>query len=98
MGAAVVHITLFPPPPPPPPFSPQATVGAIVAGGAADLDGRLLVGDEITHINNRSVMDASHRDVISFMGEAAAQGEVVLGIRRKMPMAGKSCLRGVDTF
>ena len=51
----------------------QATIGAIVSGGAADLDGRLLIGDEITHINGRSVLDASHRDVISLMGEAAAQ-------------------------
>ena len=58
-------------------------------GGAADLDGRLIVGDEITHINGFSVMDASHREVISLMGEAAAQGEVVLGIRRKMPLPGE---------
>lgn len=50
------------------------------------MDGRLLVGDEITHINHSSVMDASHRDVISLMGQAAALGEVILGIRRKMPM------------
>ena len=64
----------------------QATVGAIVSGGAADVDGRLLVGDEITHINHHSVMDASHRDVIGLMGQAAAHGEVVLGIRRKMPI------------
>ena len=69
-------------------LSSQATVGAIVEGGAADLDGRLIIGDEITHINGVSVMDASHRDVISLMGEAAAQGEVVLGIQRKMPMPG----------
>lgn len=64
----------------------QATIGAIVAGGAADLDGRLQIGDEITHINGYSVVNASHRDVISLMGEAAAQGEVVLGIRRKTPV------------
>ena len=64
----------------------QATVGAIVSGGAADVDGRLLIGDEITHINHHSVMDASHRDVISLMGQAAALGEVMLGIRRKMPL------------
>ncbi len=50
------------------------------------MDGRLQVGDEIIAINQRSVMDASHREVISFMGEAAAQGEVVLQIQRKMPM------------
>ena len=61
-------------------------------GGAADLDGRLIVGDEITHINGMSVMDASHREVISLMGEAAAQGEVVLGIRRKMPLPGEEAV------
>jgi C-terminal processing protease CtpA/Prc len=64
----------------------QATVGAIVPGGAADVDGRLQVGDEITHISGHSVIDAPHHNVISAMGEAAAQGEVVLNIRRKMPM------------
>lgn len=63
----------------------QATIGAIVAGGAADLDGRLQIGDEITYINGYSVVNASHRDVIALMGEAAHHGEVVLGIRRKMP-------------
>lgn len=68
----------------------QATVGAIVPGGAADVDGRLQVGDEITHINGLSVMDAPHQNVISAMGEAAAQGEVVLKIQRKMPIPGET--------
>ncbi|KAL5517751.1 hypothetical protein EMCRGX_G003360 [Ephydatia muelleri] len=54
-------------------------------GGAADLDGRLQIGDEITQINGRSVLDAAHQDVINYMGEAAAQGEVTLKIRRKVP-------------
>ncbi len=58
-----------------------------MAGGAADLDGRVQIGDEITHINTYSVVNASHREVIGLMGEAAAQGEVILGIRRKMPMS-----------
>ena len=52
------------------------------------MDGRLIVGDEIIRINGVSVMDASHRDVISLMGDAAAQGEVTLGIRRKSPVPG----------
>ena len=64
-------------------------MGAIVPGGAADVDGRLQVGDEITHINGFSVIDAPHHNVISAMGEAAAQGEVVLNIRRKMPVPGQ---------
>ena len=70
----------------------QATVGAIVEGGAADLDGRLIVGDEITHVNGVCVIDASHREVISLMGEAAAQGEVVLGVRRKMASPGERAM------
>ena len=45
-------------------------------------------GDEIIRINGVSVMDASHHDVISLMGDAAAQGEVTLGIRRKIPVPG----------
>ena len=44
------------------------------------------IGDEISHINGYSVVNASHRDVISLMGEAAAQGEVVLGMCRKQPV------------
>ena len=51
----------------------QATIGAIVSGGAANLDGRLLIGDEITHINGRSVLNAWYRDVVVLMGEAATQ-------------------------
>ncbi|XP_064400489.1 uncharacterized protein LOC135346702 isoform X2 [Halichondria panicea] len=65
----------------------QATVEGIVAGGAADLDGRLQIGDEISHINGNSVINASHREVIGLMGDAAALGDVVLGIRRRMPMS-----------
>lgn len=40
-------------------------------------------------------MDAPHQNVISAMGEAAAQGEVVLKIQRKMPIPGKTvCFTG----
>ena len=76
----------------------QATIGAIVPGGAAHLDGRLQVGDEITHINGLNVMNATHRDVIELMGEAGAHGDVALNIRRKLPHAdsgyptGRYCL------
>ena len=65
----------------------QATIGAIVPGGAAHLDGRLQVGDEITHINGLNVMNATHREVIELMGEAGLHGEVTLSIRRKLPHA-----------
>ena len=68
-------------------------MGAIVPGGAADVDGRLQVGDEISHINGLSVIDAPHQMVISSMGEAAAQGEVVIKIRRKMPVPGQDVMK-----
>ena len=67
----------------------QPSVADIVPGGAADLDGRLQVGDEITHVNGHSVIDAPHHNVISAMGEALAQGEVVLNICRNMPVPGE---------
>ena len=60
------------------------TIGAIIAGGAADVDGRLTVGDEITHINGRSVVNASYRDAIGLMRMAAVQGVIVLRVRRIM--------------
>ena len=66
----------------------QATIGAIVPGGAADLDGRLLVGDEITHINGQPVIDATHHEVIGLMSQAGTMGSVSLRIQRKMPQTG----------
>lgn len=69
-------------------FSLQATIGAIVPGGAADLDGRLQVGDEITHINGQPVIDATHHEVISLMSQAGTMGSVSLRIQRKMPQTG----------
>ena len=42
----------------------------------------LQVGDEITHINGYSVVDASHREVVQLMREASVIGEVILSIRR----------------
>lgn len=50
------------------------------------------MGDEITHINGLSVMDASHRDVIQLIAQAGQVGKVELHIRRKMPwpMSGPS--------
>jgi len=66
----------------------QATIGAIVPGGAADLDGRLQVGDEITHINGQPVIDATHHEVIGLMSQAGTIGSVSLRIQRKMPLTG----------
>lgn len=67
-------------------MSSQASVGAIVPGGAADVDG-LRVGDEIIRVNHHDTTDVSHSMIISFMTQAAASGEMTLRIRRKMPLA-----------
>ena len=57
-------------------------IGTIVRGGPADLCGQLQRGDEIHHVDGISVVGATHRRVISLMGNAALAGEVTLGIHR----------------
>merc|ERR1740129_876714 len=61
----------------------QVSIGHIVPGGAADLDGRLFSGDEIAAVDNNSVMGASHHVVVGMMGAAAQHGQVTLTIRRR---------------
>ncbi|XP_046984274.1 membrane-associated guanylate kinase, WW and PDZ domain-containing protein 1 [Schistocerca americana] len=63
----------------------QVSIGHIVPGGAADLDGRLCTGDEIVSVDSQSVLSTSHHHVVQLMGKAAANGRVVLGIRRRIP-------------
>ena len=43
------------------------------------------VGDELIHINGVTVVEATHKEVIQLIAQAGQQGEVVLGVRRKMP-------------
>jgi len=54
-----------------------------VPGGAADIDGHLRPGDEITFVDGMSVFGASHRKVVQLMAEAAQNGHVTLRIRRR---------------
>lgn len=68
-----------------PPF--QVSVGDIVAGGAAELDGRLRAGDEILYVDGQCVIGASHRRVVQLMGHSGAQGTVTLGVRRRLSPA-----------
>jgi atrophin-1 interacting protein 3 (BAI1-associated protein 1) len=66
-------------------------VGHIVAGGAADMDGRIRSGDEIMSVDGFSVLKASHRQVVRLMNAAAARGQVTLVVRRRVfpqPMIG----------
>lgn len=62
----------------------QVSIGHIVEGGAAEIDGRLRSGDEIVSVDDQSVMNCSHHHVVQLMGKAAASGKVTLGIRRKI--------------
>ncbi|XP_021927239.1 membrane-associated guanylate kinase, WW and PDZ domain-containing protein 2-like isoform X3 [Zootermopsis nevadensis] len=63
----------------------MVSIGHIVPGGAADLDGRLCTGDEIVNVDSQSVLSTSHHHVVQLMGKAAANGRVTLGIRRRIP-------------
>lgn len=60
----------------------QVSVGHIVPGGAADMDGRLRQFDEITHVDGNSVLNASHHRVVQLMTNAALNGRVTLSVRR----------------
>lgn len=62
----------------------QVSVGHIVPGGAADLDGRLRTGDEIISVDSMSVLGSSHHKVVQLMGQAALNGRVSLGVRRRV--------------
>ncbi|OQV21245.1 Membrane-associated guanylate kinase, WW and PDZ domain-containing protein 2 [Hypsibius exemplaris] len=62
----------------------QVSVGFIVPGGAAERDGRLEVGDEILNIDGMSVIGSEHRQVIQMMQRSSSNGNVVLGVRRKI--------------
>lgn len=72
-GSQLVHL----------PHGAQVSIGHIVPGGAADLDGRLMTGDEIVFVDGQNVLHASHHHVVQLMGAAALNGCVTLGLRRK---------------
>ncbi|CAH1103300.1 unnamed protein product [Psylliodes chrysocephalus] len=62
----------------------QVAVGHIVAGGSADIDGRIRSGDEIVSVDGYSVIKASHRQVVQLMNTAATRGQVNLILRRRI--------------
>lgn len=55
-----------------------------MAGGAADLDGRIRSGDEIVSVDRYSVLKASHRQVVQLMNAAGSKGQVHLVLRRRI--------------
>ena len=69
-------------------FFYQVSIGTIVRGGPADLNGDLQRGDEIHHVDGINVIGSAHRRVISLMGNAALAGEVTLGIHRNPAKSG----------
>ncbi|PNF21214.1 hypothetical protein B7P43_G05085 [Cryptotermes secundus] len=76
----------------------QVSIGHIVPGGAADLDGRLCTGDEIVNVDSQSVLSTSHHHVVQLMGKAAANGHVTLGIRRRIPTQDVSSYARADIY
>ena len=62
----------------------QVSIGHIVPGGAADLDGRLFSGDEIIAVDNVSVINSSHHQVVGLMGSAAQNRQVTLTVQRRI--------------
>lgn len=56
-------------------------IGSIVIGGVAHRDGVFKAGDEIISINDRSVVGASHHDVVQLMSQTGPT--VSLLVRRK---------------
>nr|XP_039270672.1 membrane-associated guanylate kinase, WW and PDZ domain-containing protein 2-like [Styela clava] len=62
----------------------KVTIGAIVAGGAAEQEGSLRMGDELLSVDGESVVGIGHSQVVSLMGNAARNGIVQLCIRRRV--------------
>ncbi|NXA30805.1 MAGI2 protein, partial [Eudromia elegans] len=66
-------------------------IGAVIAMGSADRDGRLHPGDELVYVDGIPVAGKTHRYVIDLMHNAARNGQVNLTVRRKVLSAGEPC-------
>ena len=65
-------------------YTSQVSVGHIVPGGAAEVDGQLRAGDEIVMVDNESVLGSSHHRVVELMTQASSRGVVGLAVRRRI--------------
>lgn len=74
----------------------QVSVGHIVPGGAADLDGHVRTGDEITHVDGISVINSTHQRVVLLMTNAGSTGRVTLGLRRRILVSGETSYNGMS--
>ncbi|XP_077009852.1 membrane-associated guanylate kinase, WW and PDZ domain-containing protein 2 isoform X4 [Tamandua tetradactyla] len=66
-------------------------IGAVIATGSADRDGRLHPGDELVYVDGIPVAGKTHRYVIDLMHHAARNGQVNLTVRRKVLCGGEPC-------
>ncbi|KAM5204449.1 membrane-associated guanylate kinase, WW and PDZ domain-containing protein 2 isoform 1-T1 [Hipposideros larvatus] len=66
-------------------------IGAVIAMGSADRDGRLHPGDELVYVDGIPVAGKTHRYVIDLMHHAARNGQVNLTVRRKAVCGGEPC-------
>ncbi|XP_069484136.1 membrane-associated guanylate kinase, WW and PDZ domain-containing protein 2 isoform X7 [Ambystoma mexicanum] len=66
-------------------------IGAVIAMGSADRDGRLRPGDELLFVDGIPVAGKTHRYVIDLMHNAARNGQVNLTVRRKVLTIGEPC-------
>ncbi|XP_075455719.1 membrane-associated guanylate kinase, WW and PDZ domain-containing protein 2 isoform X12 [Ascaphus truei] len=68
-------------------------IGAVIAMGSADRDGRLRPGDELVYVDGIPVAGKTHRYVIDLMHNAARNGQVNLTVRRKVLsiVSGETC-------
>lgn len=66
-------------------------IGAVIAMGSADRDGRLHPGDELVYVDGIPVAGKTHRYVIDLMHHAARNGQVNLTVRRKVLCGGMYC-------
>ena len=57
-------------------------MGRIIPGGPAHQDGRLQIGDEITHVNGQSLYGATHQDVISLISNSSINRSIMLRVIR----------------
>ncbi|KAM7316033.1 hypothetical protein ACRRTK_024713 [Alexandromys fortis] len=69
-------------------------IGAVIAMGSADRDGRLHPGDELVYVDGIPVAGKTHRYVIDLMHHAARNGQVNLTVRRKVPCGEASLCAG----
>lgn len=66
----------------------QASIGTVVPGSPADVEGHLQRDDIIVHVDNQSVIGSSHHDVIALIQKASTKGWVTLGIQKGGPRSG----------